>query len=85
MNVRQIVYDRIKSVAEQQHKKLTPLNDHVRMLECGLDSLCMAILVATLDDELDVNPFEADDAITPVTIGDFVRLYENARATADNA
>ena len=29
---------------------------------------------------MDVNPFEADDAITPVAIGDLVQMYQGARA-----
>jgi acyl carrier protein len=82
MSIRMVVYDRVKSVADQQRKLLPPLTDDLRMLESGLDSLCIAILIANLDDELNLNPFDADDVEIPVTLGDLVRVYENA---AENA
>lgn len=78
MSIRMVVYDRVKSVADQQRKLLPPLTDDLRMLESGLDSLCIAILIANLDDELNLNPFDADDVEIPVTLGDLVRVYENA-------
>ena len=49
MNIRAVVYDRVKSVAAQQRKVLSPLTDDLRILESGLDSLCLAILIANLD------------------------------------
>jgi hypothetical protein len=82
VSIRMVVYDRVKSVAGQQRKLLPPLTDDLRMLESGLDSLCIAILIANLDDELNLNPFDADDVEIPVTLGDLVRVYENA---AENA
>jgi hypothetical protein len=48
-------------------------------MNTGLDSLCFAVLVARLEDRLGVNPFSSSDNISfPVTLGDFVRVYENA-------
>jgi hypothetical protein len=48
-------------------------------LETGLDSLCIAILVASLDDELGLDPL-SDETNTrfPVTLGDFIAVYEGA-------
>jgi acyl carrier protein len=77
-----VVYDRVKSVADQQRKVLPPLTDGLRMLESGLDSLCIAILIANLDDELDLSPFDADDVEIPETLGDLVRVYEDASENA---
>jgi hypothetical protein len=58
---------------------LAPLTDDVSLLESGLDSLCFAVVVARLEDVLGVDPFsEAEDARFPVTLGDFIRFYENA-------
>jgi acyl carrier protein len=82
VSIRMVVHDRVRSIADQQRKLLPPLTDDLRMLESGLDSLCIAILIANLDDELNLNPFDADDAEIPVTLGDLVRVYENA---AENA
>jgi acyl carrier protein len=48
-------------------------------MNTGLDSLCFAVLVARLEDQLGVDPFSTSDDISfPVTLGDFVRVYENA-------
>ena len=50
-------------------------------MNSGLDSLCFAVLIARLEDRLGVDPFSTSDAIEfPVTLGDFVRVYENAAA-----
>ena len=66
-------------VAEEQGKPLQPLADELRLLESGLDSLCLAIIVARLEDTLGLDPFStADDARFPVTLGDFISLYEDA-------
>ena len=70
-------------VAKEQHKTLAPLSDDLGLLETGLDSLCFAIIVARLEDRLGVDPFSTDDEIDfPVTVGDFIRLYENAATGA---
>jgi aryl carrier-like protein len=42
----------MQKIADEQDKKLAPLTDDWNLLESGLDSLCFAILVARLEDEL---------------------------------
>jgi hypothetical protein len=70
-------------VAKEQGKILAPLSDQLGLLETGLDSLCFAIAVARLEDRLGVDPFSTEDEIEfPVTVGDFIRLYEHAAAPA---
>lgn len=70
-------------VAAEQNKQLAPLSDELGLLDTGLDSLCFAIIVARLEDELGVDPFSGDEEIDfPVTVGDFIRLYQNAAAVA---
>jgi acyl carrier protein len=73
--------EQIRRSSGQDH--LPPLTDDLALLESGLDSLGVAVLVARLEDTLDLDPF-TDSAITspPVTLGDFIRLYENAAASA---
>ena len=79
ISIRLMIMDQITRIAEQQGKTLAPLNDDLPLLKSGLDSLCLAILVACLDDELELDPFAGDNEIVfPVTVGDFIRLYENA-------
>jgi hypothetical protein len=81
MNVRSEVVTQFKQVAQEQGKQLAPLTDGLELLNSGLDSLCFAILVSRLEDALGVDPFTAsEDALFPVTFGDFVSFYENAAA-----
>ena len=62
---------------------MAPLSDDLPLLETGLDSLCLAILVASLDDELGLDPLSSDANSTfPVTLGDFIAVYETAAAHA---
>jgi acyl carrier protein len=85
MSIRLEIASLFADVAKEHNKKLTPLSDDLGLLETGLDSLCFAIIVARLEDETGVDPFSTDDEIAfPVTVGDFIRLYENA-ATPTNA
>ncbi len=79
MTVRTKVISQIETIAGQQDKKLAPLTDNLVLTESGLDSLCFALLVANLEDKLGCDPFTAsDDVGFPVTLGEFVRLYEDA-------
>ena len=76
--MRAIVLGHVKLVAEQQRKLLLPLSDSLPLLDCGLDSLCIAIIVANLEDELGLDPFGTGDNVTmPKTLGEFIALYEN--------
>ena len=77
--LRGAILEKFASVAAAQGKSLAPLTDDLVLLESGLDSLCFAIVVATLEDELGFDPFtEAEDVYFPVTLGDFIRFYERA-------
>ncbi len=79
MNVRETILGQIQSVAANQGKTLAPLTDELPLLESGLDSLCIAIIVAVLDDKLGIDPFSgATEAPFPFTLGDFIALYEAA-------
>lgn len=81
ITLRELILAKFQSIAAAQGKPLTaPLTDDLVLLDSGLDSLCFAIIVATLEDELGYDPFtEAEDVYFPVTLGDFVRFYERAR------
>ena len=78
MSVRSTIIDQMAQVAHEHGKTLAPLNDNLALLDSGLDSLGIAVLVARLEDRLGVDPFTtSEDVQFPVTIGDFVRAYEN--------
>jgi len=75
MSVRSTIASLFQEVADQQHRKLAPLSDDLKLLQSGLDSLSFALIVARLEDSLGFDPFDAVDRF-PVTFGDFVKLYE---------
>jgi acyl carrier protein len=79
MSIRSEVISQFKQVAAEQSKELAALSDDLPLLNSGLDSLCFAIIVARLQDRLGIDPLSAsEDVRFPVTLGDFVRFYENA-------
>ena len=81
MSVREVIFEEISNVANQQKKALEPVDEGSPLLGIGLDSLCFAILVARLEDRFEVDPFESsDDGYMPVTVGDFVAMYERVVA-----
>jgi acyl carrier protein len=76
-----MVISEIEQIADQHQKKLVPLTEESVLINTGLDSLCFAVLIARLEDRLGIDPFSTSDAIDfPVTLGDLVRVYENAAA-----
>jgi acyl carrier protein len=78
MSIRLTIMDQMAKVAHEHGKTLAPLDDDLTLLDSGLDSLGIAVLVARLEDRLGIDPFTtSDDVQFPVTIGDFVRVYEN--------
>ena len=81
MSVKAKIISEFEEVAREQGKTLVPLTDATMLLETGLDSLCFAIVVARLEDELGLDPFQTvTDEKFPVTFGSFVKLYEHAAA-----
>ena len=82
MSVRSTVLSQFEIVAREQNKELVRLTDELELLDSGLDSLCFAIIVARLEDILGYDPFSASDAIDlPITVGDFIRFYEETPNT----
>ena len=81
MSTRLTVLSVMEEVAAEQEKRLAPLSDDTVLADSGLDSLCFAIIVARLEDRLGVDPFTASDEVYfPVTLSDFVALYDNVAA-----
>ena len=79
MSIRLTVTSLFEQVAREQAKKLAPLSDDLPLLDCGLDSLCFAIIVARLEANLGLDPFTSSEEVNfPVTLGDFIKLYEDA-------
>jgi acyl carrier protein len=78
MSVEDTVRAQFEQVATEQHRKLSKLYPELKLLDCGLDSLSFALIVAKLEDALGFDPFDAMEEMKfPVTYGDFVKLYES--------
>ncbi len=79
MTTKLTILTEMRKVADEQAKTLAPLSDDLVLLDSGLDSLCFAVLVARLEDKLGLDPFTVSDDLTfPVTLGDFVKVYDRA-------
>ena len=79
MTTKLTILSEMRKVAQEQAKTLAPLSDDLVLLDSGLDSLCFAVLVARLEDKLGLDPFTtSDDVAFPVTLGDFVKVYDRA-------
>jgi acyl carrier protein len=82
VSIRSTILSEIQKLAEGEKKPITELSDDLPLLESGMDSLMLAILVARLEEALGVDPFtDAEDVFYPVTLGDFIRAYETAGST----
>ncbi len=78
MSVKLTIMQQMEQVAQEHGRILAPLNDDLVLANCGLDSLGFAVLVARLEDTLGIDPFTAaEDAFFPLTLGDFVKVYEH--------
>jgi acyl carrier protein len=81
MSTRLKIIAEMQRIAAEQQVKLPPLDDALSLHETGFDSLGFAILVARLEDDLGIDPFTiSEDASFPLTLGDFIRAYENVPA-----
>ena len=79
MSIRSAVISQVQQIGIEAKKDLPPLTDDLALLDSGLDSLTIANVVTRLEDTLGLDPFtESDDISYPVTLGDFIRFYENA-------
>lgn len=81
--IRAAVISQIEQMRGASKRDLPPLTDDLVLLDSGLDSLGIAVLVTRLEDEFGLDPF-TDSEITspPVTLGEFIQVYENAATTS---
>ncbi len=81
MSVKSTILAQFQEVAKESNVELAPLTDDLLLTESGLDSLWFAIVVARLEDELGTDPFaDLEDNRFPVTLGDFIQIYQDAIA-----
>jgi acyl carrier protein len=81
MTSRVTIEQTLVQVASEMGKSPPMLGDDVDLIDTGLDSLGIAVVVARLEDALGVDPFGMALASSyPVTVGDLIHLYEQALA-----
>ena len=78
MTIRSTILSEMQKIAVRQNRTIGTLTDDLTLLDLGFDSLCFAILVAQLEDDLGLDPFSSEQVEFPVTLGDFIKLYEHA-------
>lgn len=81
--MKNVILEKFNEALEQTDvdQRYDEISDDQVLLESGLDSLGFAILVALLEEELDLDPFqEMEDAVYPTTFGEFVEIYEKYSA-----
>ena len=84
MTIRSTIISQMQHVAAENGIDLPVLADELSLPDSGLDSLALAILVARLEETLGLDPFtQSDDFPSVVTVGDFVRFYEDSAKPRD--
>ena len=79
MSIESVITSHIHQIAAESGRLVAPLSHELSLRDSGLDSLALAILVARLEEALGLDPFtDTDEPSYPVTVGDFIKLYENA-------
>jgi len=79
MSIHATIISQFEEIRRTSKKPLLPLTEDLILLDSGLDSLGLAILVTRLEDKLGLDPFtDSDITAPPITLGDFIRLYEDA-------
>ena len=84
MCVRSTIMLAIKQVAVEHKRTLAPLTDDLVLIDSGLDSLSLAVLVVRLEEQFNVDPFSPPrNSVFPRTLGDLIVVYD--RATKSDA
>ncbi len=63
MSIQSAIFSEIERIAAQHQKTLAPLSADTVLMNSGLDSLCFAVLVARLEDQLGVDPFSTSEDV----------------------
>lgn len=80
-DIKSVVENVIKEVAQMHDVNLTNLKgNHELVDEIGLTSLMVAAIIANLEEELDIDPFEDEDVMITdiVTVDDLVKVYKTS-------
>ena len=84
MCVRSTIMLTFNQVTAKHERTLAPLTDDLVLIDSGLDSLSLAVLVVRLEEQFNVDPFSPPhNSVFPRTLGDLIVVYD--RATKSDA
>ena len=84
MSIRAAVISEIQEITRANGIVPPALTDDLPLMDSGLDSLALAVLVARLEESLGLDPFtDSGDFPQIVTLGDFVTFYEQSAKSRD--
>ena len=78
-SVRNAVIATLQHIVFEHHKLSVVFTEETPLIGSGLDSLSLAVAAVRLEELLEVDPFATDiEGRFPLTIGDMIKLYQNA-------
>ncbi len=80
-NVKAVIESVIKEVAESHDIELKAVKGNLELVDdLGFTSLMVAAIIANLEEELDIDPFEDEDVMITdiVTVDDLVKVYQQS-------
>lgn len=76
-SARAAIEQQMRAVAAEHHRRLAPLRDDLALKDSGLDSLCLAVLMLRLENELGIDAFlESETLDQRVTLAALAGLYQ---------
>jgi acyl carrier protein len=80
MNIREQIISIFSELLIEEIGQSVELQDTLELLDSGLDSLGLAILIVRLESQIGFDPFTISEvAIYPRTIGEFIKFYEDTQ------
>lgn len=79
MSIREQILSSFSELLIEETGLSKELQDDLELLDSGLDSLGLAILIVRLESLIGFDPFTISEiAVYPRTLGEFIRFYEDA-------
>jgi hypothetical protein len=80
MNIREQIISIFSELLMEEVGQSIELHDSLDLLDSGLDSLGLAILIVRLENQIGFDPFTISQiAVYPRTLGEFIKFYEDTQ------
>ena len=80
MTIRDQIISSFSELLMEETGQCIELEDSIQILDSGLDSLGLAILIVRLESQIGFDPFTISEiAVYPRTIGEFIKFYEETQ------